>query len=283
MGRFDIRTRSGQISAIIQGLQAVENGILDIYPNASAAYSLRLLRSTYTGSAIRVRRSSDNTESNIGFIGGGLDTTTLLSFCGAGSGFVTTWYDQSGNGVNSVQTTAANQPQIVNTGSVILQGGKPILLFDGTNDYLDAASVTSGNPKSIFLSSKFTSLISTEIALYDSVTSNQAIFYKDSINRAIFAFGATVITSYTITLNYTLYSIMHNGSTSNAFVNSTNQIITNSNLGTNAFNGLRIGASRGSAALFYNGNIGEFIVYGSDQSSNRTGIETNINTYYAIY
>jgi hypothetical protein len=30
--------------------------LLDIYPSASAAYSLRLLRTAYSGSAIRVRR-----------------------------------------------------------------------------------------------------------------------------------------------------------------------------------------------------------------------------------
>jgi hypothetical protein len=59
--------------------------------------------------------------------------------------------------------------------------------------------------------------------------------------------------------------------------------MSNSNLGTNAFNGLRIGAARGTASLFYNGNMPEYIVYGSDQASNRTGIESNINTYYAIY
>ena len=42
-------------------------GLLDTYPNAAAAYSVRKLRTAYTGSAIRVRRSSDNAEQNIGF------------------------------------------------------------------------------------------------------------------------------------------------------------------------------------------------------------------------
>jgi len=93
-------------------------GLLDTYPGASAAYSVRLLKSTYTGSAIRVRRSSDNAEQDIGFSGGNLDTTSLTSFCGAGNGFVTTWYDQSGNGVNATQSTAANQPQIVSAGAI---------------------------------------------------------------------------------------------------------------------------------------------------------------------
>jgi len=42
-------------------------GLLDTYPDAAAAYSLRKLRADYSGSAVRVRRSSDNTEQDIGF------------------------------------------------------------------------------------------------------------------------------------------------------------------------------------------------------------------------
>ena len=86
--------------------------ILDNYPGASAAYSLRKVRTAYTGSAIRVRRS-DNQEMDIAFdTSGSLDTTSLLTFVGSGNGFVTTWYDQSGNNKHIVQITAASQPYI---------------------------------------------------------------------------------------------------------------------------------------------------------------------------
>ena len=101
-------------------------GLLDTYPNAAAAYSLRKLRSAYTGYAIKVRRSSDNTEQDIGFSSSfGLDTSSLTSFCGASNGFITTWYDQSGNGNNATQSTAANQPQIVSGGTVLTLNSKP--------------------------------------------------------------------------------------------------------------------------------------------------------------
>ena len=115
-------------------------GLLDTYSGASAAYSLRKLSSTYLGNCIRVRRSSDNTEQNIGFVNNVLDTASLLTFCGAGNGFVTTWYDQSGNANNATQTTAANQPQIVSSGSMITTNGKNSISFDGTNDSLNLAS-----------------------------------------------------------------------------------------------------------------------------------------------
>jgi hypothetical protein len=121
-------------------------GLLDLYPSAAAAYSLRKLRSAYTGSAIRVRRT-DLQESDIGFTAlGELDTTALLAFTGTGAldnGFVTTWYDQSGNARNATQSTAIFQPQIVSAGSVILENGKPALQFDAINDQLLTGSIIS--------------------------------------------------------------------------------------------------------------------------------------------
>ena len=108
--------------------------LLDTYSGAAAAYSLRLLDSTYTGSAIRVRRSSDNTEQDIGFnVFGELDTVSLLAFAGTGDAFVKTWYDQASTN-DATQTTTANQPQIVSSGAVIVENGKPAVEFDGTND-----------------------------------------------------------------------------------------------------------------------------------------------------
>jgi hypothetical protein len=99
---------------------------------ATAAYGLRRLYASWTGAAIRVRRSSDDSEADIGFTANGeLNTTALLAFCGSGDGFVTTWYDQSVNGHHATQGTAANQPQIVSNGVIEKQNGRPALLFDG--------------------------------------------------------------------------------------------------------------------------------------------------------
>lgn len=94
------------------------------------SFSLRKLRNRYQGNCIRVRRNSDNAESDIGFINGKIDTTRLLDFCHGASGFVTTWYDQSGNGYNAVQTTSGNQPRIVNAGVLDSLYGFPAIQFD---------------------------------------------------------------------------------------------------------------------------------------------------------
>jgi hypothetical protein len=93
--------------------------LLDAVPNASFAFSFRKLRKDYTGNCIRVRRTSDNAETDIGFVNNYLDIATLVSFTGSSDGRVTTWYDQSGNTRNAVQATATNQPLIITNGNFV--------------------------------------------------------------------------------------------------------------------------------------------------------------------
>jgi|GEM_PF-1159292 len=100
--------------------------------NASAAYAMRLLSSSYAGKALKVRRSSDNSTQDIGFTAGGeLDSVSLKTFVGAGSGYVITWYDQSGNGLNLTQATAINQPVLVNAGTINRENTRPFIRFWG--------------------------------------------------------------------------------------------------------------------------------------------------------
>jgi hypothetical protein len=91
--------------------------LLDAVPGAAAAYSLRQLSNAYTGPVVTVRRSSDNAEED--FKASEIDDGTLAAFCGAGDGLVKTWHDQSGNGRDASQGTAANQPKIVDSGSLV--------------------------------------------------------------------------------------------------------------------------------------------------------------------
>lgn len=110
----------------------------------TVALSLRQLSASYTGPAIRVRRSSDNTEINIGFTAeGDLDTTALLNFCGSGNGFISIWYDQSGNEFNAIRDNVSGQPRIVSEGVIDLIGSKPGVYFDGTSDALSMTAAVS--------------------------------------------------------------------------------------------------------------------------------------------
>lgn len=114
---------------------------LDSYTtNLWGLYSLRKQITAYAGSCVRIRESGGNTETDIGFDADGFfDEAAALSHCGANSGFIVTWYDQSGNGRNFAQATTANQPRIVNSGVVDADG----ITFDGSNDHM-ATSASSG-------------------------------------------------------------------------------------------------------------------------------------------
>lgn len=93
-----------------------------IAATVKGAFSLRRLRASYGGPALQVRRSSDSAMQDIGFEPGGLDTAALLAFCGAGDGFVSRWYDQSGLGQDVAQPAAGQQPRIVASGAVKTMG-----------------------------------------------------------------------------------------------------------------------------------------------------------------
>ena len=114
---------------------------LDLLPGAVAAYGLRRLQVDYGGPAVRVRRSSDNAEQDIYLDHSGqLNVAALLGFCGAGSGFATTWYDQTGNGRHARQSTSASQPTLVSSGALVTApNGLPALGFS-TDDFLVEAN-----------------------------------------------------------------------------------------------------------------------------------------------
>jgi hypothetical protein len=276
-------------------------GLLDTYPNAAAAYSVRLLRSAYTGNAIRVRRSSDNAEQNIGFDGSGnLDTTALTTFCSGTNGFVTTWYDQSGNGNNSVQTTAANQPQIVSSGSVIIQNGKPSLLFDGVNDSF--LSTTAIDP--LFITAVNTP---NTTGIYQTIMGADAANPSNPQGAFYFQYGTPTRNSlFARTPVSGEFRAVASQQEPNNVTNLMTGTRTNTNIGIYINNVVRatsstavslesVGGTDGgrfrlmagyysrSVVDFIPGNLTEIITYTSDQSANRTGINTNINTYYGIY
>lgn len=96
------------------------------------AYSTRLLLSDYQGSCLRVRRSSDNAEQDIGFASRALDIGALLAFVGSGTGYVTAWYNQSGS-IDAVQTVLGSQPVIALGGQVLLADGFVAISFSATN------------------------------------------------------------------------------------------------------------------------------------------------------
>jgi hypothetical protein len=255
-------------------------GLLDDYSGAAAAYSLRRLSSTYTGPAIRVRRASDNAEQDIEFdIEGNLNTGALASFCSGTDGFVKVWYDQSGNENDATQTATGSQPKIYDSVSGLIEEGstgneKPAVQFDGTAQYFDAPSIDSANLHSFVAYASDSN--STEQSVYNfRGTNNNCLGLNlgaagrigtndDGIGKIITVDGQHLV------------SVNHGNDTLHFdSVAGTDSVSARS--GTGFFIG-----SRGTI-YYLDGSVQELILYTTNQDTNRTGIETNINNYYSIY
>ena len=252
--------------------------LLDLYPSAAAAYSVRLLRSAYTGSAIRVRRSSDNTEQDIGLTAlGNLDESALTTFCSGTNGFVTTWYDQSGNAKNATQSTAANQPQIVSAGSVLTLNSKPSLQSATTLKTLSASNI-SYNECYISVVFNRTGKINDD-TLYSFFNSPYNQLYTSSSNWGYYSQSTLYNTTIPLSTSQKLITQIDNGTDTLFYDNNT--LDSTFNASNNVSNNtLTLLGYPGYGSL---GNMQEFVLYSSDQTTNRTGINTNINSYYAIY
>ena len=245
--------------------------LLEDYPGAAAAYSLRNLIDTTTN-VVRVRRSSDNTEQD--FTATEITDGTLTTFTGANDGFVTTWYDQSGNTNNVTQITAVNQPKLVDNGVVILDNGEPIFIFN--NDYLLNSSININQPYTTFDVSQ-ASAIQSNVVIGNGNSNSQ--YYSSNETRSMY--NGAVLNGGIYTANATdLCFALANNTQSAIALNSENAIVGNA--GSANIASMSLGAQV-NGTLGLNGSMQEFIIYPTDQSANRTGIETNINNKYLIY
>lgn len=280
-------------------------GLLDTYPGAAAAYSVRRLNSNYTGPALRVRRSSDNTEQDIDYESTNLNTAALLAFCGLSNGYVVTWYDQSGNGKHATQTTAINQPQIVANGGVIYKNGKPTIDFTtqtapvsldavltSTNQYWTAFGVIAPGaiPNTSYLYGRWISVGTPGTQDYNNtgsflgfVTSQPG--YGATPPAAVVGYNTTFTGSAISYGNQYVVNVLKTGNTVKSGLNN----VLNSGFtqaGTLNATRLRIGANiawlNEANSNFY-GTIQEVIYYQTDQSANIPGVNINLNTYYNAY
>jgi hypothetical protein len=277
--------------------------LLDEFPNAAAAYSLRLLSSSYTGNCIEVRRSSDNALQNIGFVDGVLDTGSLLSFVGAGDGFVRTWYDQSGNNINAIQTNTVRQPVIVNNGSVTLFNNLPCVLFNSSfNQHLFRNSIFNQvGYGSIFSVHRKDTLTPEQMVLSEGVENTGVVRirvgYSQIVNRGISIGGRRIASDAQQNINNQLVFSSNEFLTTTFFKwqNAILESYIDGNLNgvinpfqtsglTNVSNfNFSIGSNPINTQNFFSGNIKEIVIYTTDQSTNRTNIEFNINDYYNIF
>lgn len=257
--------------------------LLDTFTGATVAYSLRKLRTDYLGAAVEVYNGSSFAD--IGFANNKLDTTALETHCGSNDGFVSKWYSQGTSSNTATQTISSQRPKI----------------YDGTSGYLNALKFTPAGNTNLQLSISFDmSNVSAALVAQANAASSGTIIdaHETSVFRE-FAFG--------ISNGNVQTSIKFNGQASKSqsiaafddlflatmFADNTpaNDSYINGSQMTGSFapamtpnttNNIRIG-QRGSGTADFSGFIREFVVYFSDESSNRIGIENNIDAFYSIY
>lgn len=254
-----------------------------LYSTAVRIYSVRRVQEDYSGPLIRVRRSSDNAEQDIGYdANGDLDTSSLLSFVGAGDGFVTTWYDQTGTS-NAVQSTQSRQPKIVSSGAVITRNNKPAVYTpDGTDQILVGGDITPGD-------------IWTFVAYGASTTNLRYLYSYNYPGGNYFALDVDASSASALRRVGGIGFMRANYSSANSIIavrdNDFGEFYQNGALrATKTFEtytspSLTISLMNffGNYSVSLNAWYHEFIFFESDQSAKRSNIETDINSYYSIY
>ena len=259
--------------------------LLDTYTTAGAAFSLRKLRSDYSGSAIRIRRSSDNTEQDIGFnIFGEVDSVSILAFANGGDAFVKTWYNQVSGGNDATQTTTSQQPKIVDSGALITSGGKVAMDFDGSNDkFSDVDGLTiNTNDCGAFVVCEFAgSGTQYDAALNIAPDNNNEIVlgYRSSQ----IAYCGSIQGSVTTNTAQNLCSVYADNASSDV-KGYYNQVQTLSDTPeSNTSDRIEIANVRGVSYHHWRGTIQEVIFFPSSTKSDHSAIENSINSFYSLF
>ena len=275
--------------------------LLDLFPGAYTAFSSRKLRSAYSSDCIIVRRT-DSTQQNIGFVGDVLDTTSLSSFVGTGgtdNGFIATFYDQVAS-FNLVQAAALNQTKVVNAGVIETINTKPAINFISNTGLGTASNLTLNDTSELW----FFYVVDLTNVTTSGVIMETSTNFNTNIGAFAFGVGAGVLSfnqnisiapslycrvTVPITTGKKIISVrFRSGQTAaNAWqiwVNGVSQTTTVTN-NTNSITATnqRLFMSRAGNSITALSKRSELVIYKTDQSSNRTGIETNINSFYTIY
>lgn len=284
-------TASATVSATTLAFAPFQNAV---GVAASAAYSVRKLDTAYAGNAMKVRRSSDSTVLDIGFLSNGeLDTASLLTFAGSGSAYIDTWYDQSGNGANIAQTNVGRQPAIVTAGVLNTMNGRPAAIFDGAATNLTGASSIPFATGATVMAVAQTQSKSTEQGVYSEYGGTSARYapfvqFPNAMGRGAVVFNdaATGISTGGSAPDFptglSQMSFADYGATAKNFTNGVNTTaITMGTRGTATLNARHIG-SRGGTTGWHLGAISEVVVYYTQPTdAQRQAGEANEKAYFA--
>ena len=257
----------------------------DYGSGAIVAFSLRYVSSSYSGDVIRVRRSSDGTEQDFTPIK--ITDGTLTTFVGSGDGIVVKWYNQGtgGSTYDAEQNISSRQPKIISSGLLYAINGIAAISFS-TDEMRFLAFASSG----------FTIFCATEPQFADATflsggdnTSNRfdAGVRTTTDTRTLVSESGTT-TRINTTTNYMNDHMIYVGTKTDLRINGSSiqtgtisgdlQAYTSSNsIGARRYESSNTNVQYGQKFMQ------ELIVYGTDQTSDISDIEDNINDYYSIY
>ncbi len=204
----------------------------------------------------------------------------------AGNGFITTWYDQSGNANNSTQATAASQAQIVSSGAVITDPNTGKISTTWTTD--SYSLTTSISPNTRYLSIGVINRTANTINIASlgtgglgGVNGQQPLFWVATTGALRSDMSSTVThATNTNTGAFIIASEKNSSDLKTAYINGSALATTATQVAAAGTNFIYFGRTGTNTT---SGRYAEYIYWNSEQSANRTGIETNVNTYWNAY
>jgi hypothetical protein len=251
--------------------------------NSTASYSFEFTYDSDEAGSLTFSEGDDNAD---------FDISNFQVTVFKGAGLVKTWYDQSvdagggAHGNHAVQATAAEQPKIVNAGSLVADSG---IDFDGSQ-FLQADSVSGmGATVSTIVTSVHDSGGGGCVSLASSAsgTTNFGTIEGNSVsninsrNTTSVTASASVSGSTRLTFGLTTgQTLTKAGALGGTLVESTSDY--GDDFTSGELNRIIIGKLRASSGTLFDGRVREALVYDTDQTDNRTAIEANIGEAYGI-
>lgn len=267
---------SGHTYSITIVVDSISSGRIKIYAGGTQSDEIS------TAGTHRLDIVSGSSNDFLGINPVGTATCSISSFSAidtTANGYVTTWYDQSGSN-NATQTTAAIQPKIVSSGTTITEGGKPTMEFDSnwlTTSYALPSTFSTFTVAKSNLARTYESLMGSDDTFNDWVwhlfRNDKFMLRPDSGSY----YEGSVLGANQYSIN-----AIYNGDL-NANINGSSYISQSSVSLPSPFGNLQIGTVDTNPTYTFDGNLQEIVLYATDQSNNRSGIETNVNDFYNIY
>ena len=269
--------------------------LLDTYTSVGLAYSLRKLRTAYTGFCIRVRRSSDNATLDVGFTAAGvLDTSAVTTFVGANTGVITIWYDQSGSGYNALMYGSLLPPIIVSAGTLVTLNSKVGASFPGgASGYgLIANALASYCPNimvtglySMFAVGKINDTSTRIMVQIGGGMQTQAARRNGTTMQMIDAAGAQDTGSVNPGVAAFIANSERKSASIEIFINNASNGSTAATAAVSTNPCPLIGCYTNGASFAWNGIIQEVIFFNINPAvttSYRAGVYSNLSSYYSI-